>query len=122
MQYVKIPKIRGPYSHAVKAAGFLFVSGQLPIDPNTEELVEDTIEAQTTQVLNNIEAILNAHSLTLANIVKVEVYLKDMADAPKLNALYTSRFIHEPKPARQMMQVARLPMDVRVEISCIAQI
>lgn len=119
MQKLKIPKVRGPYSHAMQAGDFLFISGQLPFNPESEELVERTIEAQAKQVLDNIEAILQAHALTFADVVKVEIYLKNMGDAPKLNELYAARF-QDILPARQMMEVAKLPLDVLVEISCIA--
>jgi 2-iminobutanoate/2-iminopropanoate deaminase len=114
------PKAIGPYSQAVAAGPFLFVSGQIPIDPQTGALCGETIEEQTVQVLNNIEAILYAAGLTLADVVKTEVYLKDMQDFAKVNALYAARFSHPIKPARQAMQVAQLPLDVRIEISCIA--
>lgn len=116
------PKAIGPYSQAVAAGPFLFVSGQIPIDPQTGSLCGETIEEQTVQVLNNIEAILHAAGLTLENVAKTEVYLKDMQDFATVNALYAARFSHPVKPARQAMQVAKLPMDVRIEISCIAYI
>lgn len=114
------PKAIGPYSQAILANGFLFVSGQIPIDPKTGELVAPTIRTQTTQVLNNIEAILKAAGLGFEHVVKTEVFLKDMQDFKEMNALYAERFAHSIKPARQAFQVAKLPMDALIEISCIA--
>jgi len=110
----------GPYSHAVKAAGLLFVSGQIPVDPQTGKVVEGGIEAQTQQVIDNIEAVLRSEGLTLENVVKTEVYLKNMDDFKTMNMVYAERFSQAKKPARQAMQVGKLPLDVLVEISCIA--
>jgi len=118
----RAPKAIGPYSQAVRAGGFLFVSGQIPLDPKTGKLVEGPIATHTAQVLDNIEAILHASGLSFKHVVKTEVYLKDMADFPEVNALYATRFTSEPLPARQTMQVAKLPLDARIEISCIAVI
>jgi 2-iminobutanoate/2-iminopropanoate deaminase len=114
------PKPVGPYSQAVKAGDFLFISGQIPIDPKTAEIVEDTIEAQTKQVLDNIEAILQTAGLSWTDVVKTEIYLKDLKDGPAMNAIYAEKVPHDLKPARQTMQVGRLPLDVRIEISCTA--
>ncbi len=114
------PKAIGPYSHAVKAGDFLFVSGQLPLNPKTGQLAPATIQEQTHQVLANIEAILIAAGLTWKNVVRAEVFLKDMQDFKEMNAIYAEKFPHEIKPARQAFQVAKLPMDALVEISCIA--
>jgi len=120
IQTDEAPKAIGPYSQAVQAGDYLFVSGQLGIDPATGQFVGDTIEDQTAQVLSNIEAILSAQGLSLQNIVKTEVYLKDINDFRNMNAIYANRFSHTVKPARQAMQVAKLPLDALVEISCIA--
>lgn len=114
------PKAIGPYSQAVAAGPFLFVSGQIPIDPKTGKLVENSIQAQTTQVLDNIEAILRAQDLSWEHVVKTEVYMKDLNDFAEMNAIYAERLSHPIKPARQAMQVAKLPLDVRIEISCVA--
>jgi 2-iminobutanoate/2-iminopropanoate deaminase len=114
------PAALGPYSQAVKAGSFLFISGQIPIDPKTGAVVERTIEAQTKQVLNNIEAILEAEGLLFKHVVKSEIYLKDMQDFQKMNELYAEKFSFSIKPARQTLQVAKLPLDVLIEISCIA--
>lgn len=113
---MSLPKVRGPYSHSIKAAGLLFIAGQLPLD------LEATIEVQTKQVLDNIEAILASENLTLEHVVRTEIYLKDLADAPVVNTVYAERFSHPIKPVRQMMQVAKLPLDVRIEISAIAKL
>lgn len=115
-----IPKPTGPYSHSVAAGPFVFVSGQIPIDPVTNKLAGDTIETQTIQVLDNLEAVLKAQGLTLANVVKTEVFLKHITDLKKVNEVYGRRFQDENKPARQTVQVARLPLDALIEISCIA--
>lgn len=114
------PKAIGPYSHAVKAGDFLFISGQIPLNPKTGELAPATIKAQTLQVLDNLEAILKAAGLSWEHVVKSEVFMKDLQDFKEMNALYAERFPHEIKPARQAFQVARLPMDALIEISCIA--
>jgi len=120
IQTDQAPQAIGPYSQAVAAGPFLFISGQIPIDPQTGTIKGATIEEQTEQVLNNIEAILHAANLTLEHVVKTEVYLKDMQDFAAVNILYGKRFSHPVKPARQAMQVGKLPLDVRIEISCIA--
>lgn len=114
------PKAIGPYSQAVGFERLLFVSGQIPIDPKSGKIVEQTIEGQTRQVLANIEAILKADGLTFEHIVKAEIYVKDIGDFQVVNAIYAEKFSHPIKPARQLMQVARLPMDSLIEISCIA--
>lgn len=114
------PKAIGPYSQAVKAGELLFVSGQIPIDPQTGKLVEDTIEAQTKQVLSNLQAILEAAGGSLQHVVKTEIYLRDLQDFQAVNALYAEAFCYSVKPARQTMQVSRLPLDARIEISCVA--
>lgn len=116
----KAPQAIGPYSQAVAAGEYLFVSGQIPINPATGELVEGEIKEQAAQVLDNLEAILEAVGVGFDRVVKTEVYLKDIGDFGAVNEVYASRFSHDIKPARQAMQVANLPMDATVEISCIA--
>ncbi len=116
----KAPDPKGSYSQAIKAGDFLFVSGQIPIDPQTRTLVEHSIEAQTIQVLNNIKAILDAEGLSFENVVKCEVYLKDMKDFETMNRIYGELFSHSIKPARQTLQVVKIPLDALIEISCIA--
>jgi len=113
------PKPIGPYSQAVKVGNFLFISGQIPITPETGELIPGDIKAQTRQVLENIKAIVEAAGGSLNNIVKVNVYLKDMNDFQAMNEVYAEYF-GESKPARAAVEVARLPKDVRIEIEAIA--
>ncbi len=113
------PAAIGPYSQAIQAGAFLFCSGQIPIDPTTGKLCSDDFEAQTKQVLANVTAVLAAAGLTPRDVVKSTVFLKDMADFPKLNPLYEAAFAPH-KPARSTVQVAKLPLDSRVEIEVIA--
>jgi len=113
------PQAIGPYSQAVKANGFLFVSGQIPLDPVSGQIVYGGIESQTYQVLNNLKAILTHEGLTFDDVVKTSVFLKDMEDFSEVNKVYAQYFQKEP-PARACVQVARLPRDVGVEIELIA--
>lgn len=113
------PQAIGPYSQAIKANGFLFVSGQIPLDPMTGQIVYGGIESQTYQVLNNLKAILEKEGLGFENVVKTGVFLKDMEDFAAMNKIYAEYFKSEP-PARACVQVARLPRDVSVEIELIA--
>ncbi len=113
------PVAIGPYSQATKAGGFLFISGQIPVDPSTSNIVEGGIESQTTQVLENLTAILVDQGLTLNNVVKTTVYLTDLNDFQVMNGIYGNYFKGE-APARATVQVSRLPKDVMVEIEAIA--
>jgi 2-iminobutanoate/2-iminopropanoate deaminase len=113
------PKAIGPYSQAVKANGFVFVSGQIPIDPATQQLIEGDVAAQTERVLTNLSAILNAAGSSLQNVVKAGVFLKNMSDFAAMNEVYGRYFTQTP-PARSTVEVARLPKDVLVEIDVIA--
>jgi len=122
VQTDRAPKAIGSYSQAIAAGPFLYISGQIPIDPKTGLITAVTIDAQTEQVLDNIEAILHAAGLTVEHVVKTEIYLKDMQHFSTVNTLYAKRFSHSIKPARQAMQVGKLPMDALIEISCIAYI
>ncbi|MCX7970529.1 MAG: RidA family protein [Negativicutes bacterium] len=115
----KAPAAIGPYSQAVRANDLLFVSGQIPFDPATGQLVEGGIEAQARRVMENIKAILQSEGLTFANVVKSGVFLADMEDFAVVNRIYGEYFPSEP-PARACVQVARLPRDVKVEIEVIA--
>jgi len=114
------PKAIGPYSQAIHAGSFVFISGQLPINPESGKIEDHTIQGQTKRVLENLAAILKEVGCTFADVVKSEVFLKDMGDFKEMNGLYAERFNGEVKPARQAFQVARLPMDALIEISCIA--
>lgn len=112
----------GPYNQAILATGsMLFVAGQIPLDPQTGELVGgDDVAAQTEQAIANLTAILQAGGATLANVVKTSVFLKDMNDFAAMNTVYAKHFGDKDAPARACVEVARLPKDVRVEIECIA--
>ena len=114
------PKAIGPYSQAVCAGSYVFISGQIAIDPAVSKITATTIEDQTKQVLKNLEAILAAQGLTLENVVKTDVYLKDLKDFQAMNAIYGEKFSFSIKPARATVQVSKLPMDALVEISCVA--
>ena len=115
----RAPQAIGPYSQAIKANGFLFVSGQIPLDPITGQIVYGGIEGQTCQVLTNLQAILEREGLSFANVVKTTVFLKDMDDFVVMNKIYSQQFTDAP-PARACVQVAKLPRDVSVEIEMIA--
>jgi len=116
----KAPAAIGPYSQGTEINGFIFVSGQLPIDPATGQMVEKNIRCQTDRVIDNIAAILRAAGSDLTKVMRCDVFLKDMNDFKEMNEVYASKFTTSPKPARQAVQVARLPLDAMVEISCIA--
>jgi 2-iminobutanoate/2-iminopropanoate deaminase len=113
------PQAIGPYSQAVKANGFLFLSGQIPLDPVTGQIVYGGISTQAYQVLSNLKAVLAKEGLTFADVVKTTVFLQNMDDFAELNKVYGEYFKSEP-PARSTVQVARLPRDVSVEIELIA--
>lgn len=113
------PAAIGPYSHAIAAGDFLFTSGQIPLDPATGKLAGDTIEVQAEQVLKNLEAVLAAHGMTFANVVKTTVFLTDLADFATVNGIYATRFPSEP-PARSCVQVAGLPGGSKIEIELVA--
>jgi 2-iminobutanoate/2-iminopropanoate deaminase len=113
------PKAIGPYSHAVRTGPLLFVSGQVPIDPATGNLVDGDISAQTQRVMQNIDAVLKAAGLSLKDVVRTTIYLADMNDFAAVNAVYGT-FFSDPYPARATVQVSRLPKDARVEIDAIA--
>ena len=115
------PAAIGPYSHAVISGNMLFTSGQIPINPLTSSLVEDEIKTQTDQVFNNILSILESQGLSLENVVKTTVFLKDMNEFKDFNAVYEQRFGSH-KPARSTIEVASLPLGSRVEIEAIAEI
>ena len=115
------PQAIGPYSQAVKAGGFVFASGQIPIDPETGEFVSGGIAEQTRQVMKNLSAVLEAAGSDLQLVVKTTVFLADMAEFTAMNEVYATFFSDEP-PARATVQAARLPRDARVEIEAVAQL
>lgn len=109
----------GPYSQAILKGDTLYISGQIPLDPFTGNLVTDTIENATHRVLKNITALLNEAGMELTDVVKCSIFLKSMDDFAQMNAVYAEYFKNTP-PARETVQVAKLPLDVTIEISCIA--
>ena len=113
------PKAIGPYSQAIRANGFLFVSGQIPLDPATQQLVAGDIQAQTERVLENLKGIVEAAGSSLDKVVRATVFLADMNEFAAMNEVYARYFRNQP-PARSTVQVSRLPRDVRVEIDVIA--
>lgn len=113
------PKAIGPYSQGVRMGHLLFVSGQIPVDPATGDVVDGDIAAMTRRVLDNVRAVLAAAGASLDHVARTTVYLADMNDFAAMNAVYAEYFA-SPAPARSTIQVARLPRDVRVEIDVIA--
>ena len=113
------PKPIGPYSQAVKTSGFLFLSGQVALDPKTNELIGTDVRLQTERVIENIKGILEAAGSNLHHVIKTTVFLKDMNDFPAMNEVY-GRYFSAAPPARSTVQVARLPKDALVEIEVIA--
>lgn len=113
------PRSIGPFSQAIRAGGFVFVSGQVAFDPATMKVIDGDVSAQTEQTLKNIAAILAGAGLTLANVVRCSVYLRNMNDFAAMNAVYARHFPSDP-PARTTIEVSRLPADVAIEIDCVA--
>ena len=113
------PQAIGPYSQAVEAGGFVFVSGQIPIDPKSGSMVEGDVKAQATRVLENARAILDAAGCGMSQVVKSTIYLKNMADFAVVNEVYGGYFAVE-SPARATVEVSRLPKDVAVEMDFVA--
>jgi 2-iminobutanoate/2-iminopropanoate deaminase len=119
IQTDRAPQAIGPYSQAIKANGFIFASGQIPLDPATMRIVEGGIEEQTGRVLDNLKAVLEAAGSSLDRVVKTTVYLADMGEFAAMNEIY-AKYFGATKPARATVQVARLPRDVKVEIDVVA--
>jgi 2-iminobutanoate/2-iminopropanoate deaminase len=113
------PKAIGPYSQAVKANGFVFLSGQIALDPSTQQIVEGDVARQTERVLENLKAIVEAAGSSLQRVVKTTVFLADMNDFAAMNDVYGRYFVAH-RPARSTVEVARLPKNVRIEIDLIA--
>ncbi len=112
----------GPYSQSIAAGNLLFLSGQIPLDPQTGDVVGEGVVDQTHQVLKNMSAILEEAGTDLPHVIKTTVFLQDMADFSEMNKVYAAYFTSEEPPARSTIEVARLPKDVRVEIECVAMI
>jgi len=121
IQTEKAPKAIGPYSQAIQAGNLLFISGQIPLDPATGELVKGEIGQQTARVLDNIKGILESQGLGTEDVVKVTIFLKNMGNFNQVNEVYAEYFPSFP-PARSTVEVARLPRDVEIEIEAIALI
>jgi 2-iminobutanoate/2-iminopropanoate deaminase len=119
IQIPNAPAPVGPYSQAILSGNTLYVSGQIPLNPETGKLEIDTIETATNRVLSNIGKLLEAADFTFDEVVKCSIFLKDLNDFAVVNGIYASYFQNVP-PARETVQVARLPLDVNIEISCIA--
>jgi 2-iminobutanoate/2-iminopropanoate deaminase len=115
------PAAIGPYSQAVRSGNLVFLSGQIPLDPETGKIVEGDAAVQTARVLQNLSAILDAAGSSMAQVLKTTVYLKDMADFAMMNEVY-ARFFTDVPPARATVEVARLPRNVLVEIDLIAEV
>jgi 2-iminobutanoate/2-iminopropanoate deaminase len=119
IQTEKAPKAIGPYSQAIQAGNLLFLSGQLPFDPVTGELVKGDIRQQTQRVLANLQGVLESQNLSMEDVVKVTIFLKDMGNFSQVNEVYATYFPSSP-PARSTVEVARLPRDADIEIEAIA--
>lgn len=117
----RAPKAIGPYSQAVRAGGWLFLSGQIPLDPSTGQLVTGSIDQETARVIENLKAVLEAAGAGLDRVVRTTVYLLDLKDFEAMNAVY-ARYFGETRPARATVQVAALPRGARIEIDAIAAI
>ncbi len=115
----KAPSAIGPYSQAIRFGKYLFISGQIPINPETMETVKGTVEEQTVQVISNIKAILESAGMDLTDVVKTTLFLKRLEDFDKVNNIYKSYFADNP-PARSTVEVSRLPRDTDIEIEAIA--
>ena len=115
---LEAPQAIGPYSQGVKALGFLFVSGQIPLDPKTGKVVGTEIEAQTEQVMKNLQAILASQNVGFVHVVKTTVFITNMGEFPRFNEVY-AKYMKLPYPARATVEVGRLPKDVLVEIEAV---
>lgn len=116
----RAPEPVGPYSQAIEVSGMIFTAGQIPLNPETGELVTGDIQTQTRQVLENVKAVLEGADCALDRVVKVTVFLKDMGDFPAMNAVYAEYFDEATAPARSAVEVARLPKEVAIEVEAIA--
>ena len=115
----RAPKAIGPYSQAIQVGNMVYTSGQIPLKPESGELVTESIEAQTRQVLDNLKAVLEGAGIKLENVVKTTVFIKDMGDFAVINRIY-GEYFSVPDPARSCVEVAKLPRDVKIEIEAVA--
>ena len=113
------PEPLGPYSQAILVDQTLYVSGQIAIEPSSKQLINSDIKSETTQVIKNMTAIIEEAGLSLSNVVKCSIFIKEMNDFTKINHVY-EQYFNEVQPARETVEVSRLPKDVNIEISCIA--
>lgn len=120
IQTENAPTPIGPYNQAILAGNTLYTSGQIALNPKTMELVTDSIEAETIQVMENLKSVLEAANMTFENVVKATIFIMDMNDFAKINAVYATYFNEVTAPARETVQVACLPKNVSIEISMIA--
>ena len=119
IQTERAPKPIGPYSQAIRAENFIFLSGQIPIDPSTGEMIRGDIRQQTRQVLENMKGVLESQGLGMQDVVKVNIFLKDMGNFNEMNEVYATYFSSSP-PARSTVEVAKLPRNAEIEIEAIA--
>ena len=116
---INAPEALGPYSQAIKAGGFIYISGQIPLVPETMEIVSSDFNKQVIQVFNNLKAIIEESGASISNTVKINVYLKDLSNFQKVNSVMEEFFIEKPFPARAAVEVSRLPKDVDIEMDAV---
>ena len=116
---INAPAALGPYSQAIRAGGFIYISGQIPLVPETMEIVSSDFNKQVTQVFNNLKAIIEESGASISSIVKINVYLKDLSNFQKVNSVMEEFFIEKPFPARAAVEVSRLPKDVDIEMDAV---
>jgi len=116
---INAPEALGPYSQAIKAGRFIYISGQIPLVPETMEIVSSDFNKQVMQVFNNLKAIIEESGASISNTVKINVYLKDLSNFQKVNSVMEEFFIEKPFPARAAVEVSRLPKDVDIEMDAV---
>lgn len=116
---INAPAALGPYSQAIRAGGFIYISGQIPLVPETMEIVSSDFNKQVTQVFNNLKAIIEESGASISSTVKINVYLKDLSNFQKVNSVMEEFFIEKPFPARAAVEVSRLPKDVDIEMDAV---
>jgi len=116
---INAPAALGPYSQAIRAGGFIYISGQIPLVPETMEIVSSDFNKQVMQVFNNLKAIIEESGASISNTVKINVYLKDLSNFQKVNSVMEEFFVEKPFPARAAVEVSRLPKDVDIEMDAV---